>query len=107
MNELEQENAFYEANKDEFRQKYLNKWLLITGNKLWGAYDKIADAAEEALKQDMEPGHFMIHKPADDDMIIEIGPIISTSRPGFDEDAESNSKLTIAKGETIAYSYAY
>lgn len=104
---LEQENAFYEANKIEFREKYLNKWLLITGNKLWGTYDKIADAANEAIKQDMEPGHFMIHKPADDDIVIETGPIIITTNQSEDEDAELNSTMEITKGDKVTYPYAY
>jgi len=103
MNELEQENAFYKANKDEFRQKYLNKWLLITGNKLWGAYESIAEAAKEAIKQDMELGHFMIHRPADDDKEIRISPIITTN---LADDDEPDSEIKISKGEIIAYTYA-
>jgi hypothetical protein len=39
---LEQENAFYIAHQGEFREKYLEKWLVIVGESLWGVYDMFA-----------------------------------------------------------------
>ena len=76
MEELERENAFYGAHRDEFREKYYNKYLLITGETLYGVYDKFAEAAKTAL-ENFDPGKFLIHKPSDEDRIIEINPIIS------------------------------
>ena len=107
MNNLEQENAFYEAHRDEFREKYLNMWLLLSGNKFLGAYENISGAVEEAQRLDLEPGHIMIHKPANDDITMEIGPIISTSIKGYDEDAEANAIVKIVKGKKKVCSYAY
>jgi len=46
---LEQENAFYDAHQAEFKERYLDKWLVITGESLWGVYDKFADAVKDAL----------------------------------------------------------
>ena len=70
---LEQENAFYDAHQAEFREKYLDKWLVITGESLWGVYDRFAEAAKAAMKR-FGQGGFMIHKPADDGKVIHFGP---------------------------------
>ena len=45
---LDRENAYYMAHQAEFRKKYLDKWLVITGESLFGVYDKISDAAKAA-----------------------------------------------------------
>jgi len=68
---LEQENAFYDARQAEFREKYNDKWLVITGESLFGIYDKFADAAKTALAQ-LGSNEFMIHRPSDDGKVIEI-----------------------------------
>jgi hypothetical protein len=47
---FEQENAFYEANKDSLRGKYLGKELVIVGDQLIGAYDNAGTAFAEAVK---------------------------------------------------------
>jgi len=70
---LEQESAFYDAHQAEFHEKYLDKWLVITGESLWGVYDKFVEATKAALGS-LEPGKFMIHKPSDDGKIIYVGP---------------------------------
>ena len=106
MKELERENAYYEAHKAELREKYLHKWLVITGDSLWGVYDKVSEAGKEALKH-FEPGEFMIHRPADDDQIIELGPIISTSNPKYDDTTETKGTITAAKGDKMAFQYAH
>ena len=103
---LERENNFYMANQAEFKKKYLDKWLVIVGESLWGVYDKVSDAGKEALKN-FEPGEFLIHRPADDDTVIEIGPIVSVTRPGDDQEKESNSVTTVLKGKPVALQYAY
>ena len=73
---LERENAFYVTHQDEFREKYPDKQLVISGESLFGVYDTLREAAENALKN-LEPGDFMIHSPANDGMVIEIGPTIN------------------------------
>jgi len=103
---LEQENNFYMTHQTEFKEKYLDKWLVIVGESLWGVYDKVSDAGKAAL-QNFEPGEFLIHRPADDDTIIEIGPIVSVKRDGNNQEDEINSVMTVLKGEPVAIQYAY
>ena len=103
---LERENKFYMAHQAEFKEKYLDKWLVIVGDSLWGVYDKFSDAAREALRNFEPTQEIMIHRPADDDMVIEMGPIASVIRPGIEEDIPE--PVTVAsKGEPIVFQYAY
>ncbi|MDR1316692.1 MAG: hypothetical protein LBK13_07445 [Spirochaetales bacterium] len=46
----EQENAFYEANIDMLRGKYLDKELVIAGNTILGVYDDLGTAVRETVK---------------------------------------------------------
>jgi hypothetical protein len=46
----EQENTFYEANKAQFRQKYLGKELVIVGDEIIGVYDDLDTAVDETKK---------------------------------------------------------
>jgi hypothetical protein len=66
---FEQEKAFCEAHREELREKYPGKHLLIVGDQIIGAYNNVSDAYEEALKT-YQPGHFMLKKvperPEDD-----------------------------------------
>ena len=106
MEELERENAFYEAHRDEFREKYYDKYLLITGEELYGVYDKFADAAKTAL-DNYEPGDFLIHKPSDEDRIIEISPGISVFNPKSKYEKIDKGTITCVEGELKAFSYAW
>jgi len=103
---LERENKFYKAHQVEFREKHLNKWLVIVGESLWGVYDKVSDAGKAAL-QNFEPGEFKIHRPADDDTVIEIGPITSVTRHGEDIEEKSEPAVTVFNSELVAYQYAH
>ena len=102
---LERENDFYMANQAKFKEKYPNQWLVIVGESLWGVFDKFSDAAKEAL-QNFEPGEFLIHKPADDGTVIELGPIVSVTRPDTSE-KNDNSAMIVTKGEMVSIQYAY
>jgi hypothetical protein len=104
MEELKLENAFYMAHKAEFHEKYLDKWLVIVGESLWGVFDKFSDAAKAAF-QNFKPGEFMIHTPSHDDIVINIGPIISCSTDKEDDDIDSVIKTT--EGELVRFQYAY
>jgi hypothetical protein len=77
---FEREKAFYKVHQAEFQEKYPDKWLVITGESLSGVYETLKEAAQAALAQ-FEPGEFMVHSPADDGKVIEIGPIINVRRP--------------------------
>jgi hypothetical protein len=46
----EQENAFYEAHISMFREKYLDKEMVIAGNELLGVYDNLGTALDETVK---------------------------------------------------------
>jgi hypothetical protein len=46
----EQENAFYEANIGMFREKYLDKEVVIAGNEILGVYDDLGTALDETVK---------------------------------------------------------
>jgi len=103
---LEQENAFYDAHQAEFREKYLDKWLVITGGSLWGVYDRIADAAKDAFKS-LEHGKIMIHKPADDGKIIEL-PTMQTKYPdGAKKPKAPLESFYSSGGEPVAFTYPY
>jgi len=102
---LELENRFYKANQAEFREKYSDKWLVIVGESLWGVYDKVSDAGKAAL-QNFEPGEFMVHRPADDNMVIEISPITSITHPSYGQDEDTEHAMTVSQGELVSYPYA-
>jgi hypothetical protein len=55
----EREIEFYEANKLEIREKYLGKQIVISGNKIVGAYDNVGDAYHDTIKT-FPLGTFMI-----------------------------------------------
>ncbi|MDR1786072.1 MAG: hypothetical protein LBR23_06410 [Spirochaetaceae bacterium] len=46
----EQENTFYRANRDRFREKYVGKELVIAGDKIIGVYDDLDSAVDETAK---------------------------------------------------------
>ena len=103
---LEQENAFYDAHQAEFREKYLDKWLVITGGSLWGVYDRIADAAKDAFES-LEPGKIMIHKPSDDGKIIEL-PTVQIRHPnGAKKPEVQRESFYSSGGDPITFTYPY
>jgi len=104
---LERENKFYMKHQAEFKEKYADKWLVIVDESLWGVYEKVSDAAREALQHFESDKEFMIHRPADDDTIIEIGPIVSVTRPGEKQEENVNSVMKTSKGELVVFPYAY
>ena len=92
---LEREKAYYTAHQAEFREKCLDKQLVITGDSLFGVYDTQKEAVKAAMEH-FEPGEFMIHSPADDGRVLEvIGPIIRFRYPE-DEKQKSLPVMTYA-----------
>ncbi len=67
---FETETAFYNAHKQEFRAKYLNKRVVIQNETLKGVYDTDTEAYAEATRT-MRPGTFAIKvvTPTDADEI--------------------------------------
>ena len=71
---LEREYAFYEDNKAEIREKYLDKRIVIVGNKVVATYDDLEEAYLETIKT-YTPGTFMLrHVPVN--VEDEVGHII-------------------------------
>jgi hypothetical protein len=95
---FEHESAFYMVHQAEFQEKYLDKWLVIAGEELFGVFDTIKDAytAAQAHFGDEE---FMLHRPADDGAVIEIGPII-------DDGKKVDGVMKVADGKHMMVTYA-
>jgi len=47
---FEQENKFYEENKDNLRRQYLGKEVVIVDDKVIAAYDDVGTAIRETVK---------------------------------------------------------
>jgi hypothetical protein len=47
---FEQAFAFYETNKLTIREKYLGKQVVISGERILGAYDDLGTAYHETIK---------------------------------------------------------
>jgi len=103
---LERENAFYKAHQAEFRKKYLDKWLVITGESLFGAYDKTTDAVKAVLGK-FAPGEIMIHRPSDDGKVIEIGPRIRAKYPEGDKKPIPRQDMIYSDGSQVSIPYPY
>jgi hypothetical protein len=103
---LEQENVFYKAHQAEFREKYLNKWLVITGRSLFGVYDTTTDAVEATLGK-FEPGKIMIHRPSDDGKVIEIGPRIRAKYPEGSKKPKLRPEMVYSGGDLLQVPYPY
>jgi len=85
---LEREKSFYISNQAEFREKYPDKHLVIVGESLFGIFDSLKEAAEAVLDR-FEPGEFMIHSPANDGKIFEIGPVVKIRYSDKNENPDS------------------
>jgi hypothetical protein len=46
----EKENAFYGTNRDQLREKYPGKEVVIVGNEIIGVYDDLDAAVDETVK---------------------------------------------------------
>jgi len=104
---LEQEKAFYDTHKAEFHEKYLDKWLVITGESLWGVYDKIADAAKAAFGS-LEQGKIMIHRPSDDGKVIFVGPRVHIEYPeGSKKPKPQRETFYSTGGSLVKVAYPY
>ena len=99
---FERETAFYENHKVEFREKYLKKWLVIAGDTLIGAFDRPKDAMLAAQERHLQEGEFMLHRPADDDLVFDFGPMTA----GDEQDMDIGSEMIVTPGEPVVFTYA-
>jgi hypothetical protein len=56
---LEKEQEYYENHKEELREKYAGKEVVIAGETILGVYDTAGEAYKETRKT-VPPGSFMI-----------------------------------------------
>jgi hypothetical protein len=101
---FEQEKAFYAAHQTEFREKYLNKWLVISGDSLYGVYDTAKQAGISAMER-FYPGNFMLHRPADDGKVLVIGPTIKTHCIDGRHPSKPKRVIQVSKGNTVGFGY--
>jgi len=104
---LECENAFYTAHQSEYREKYLYKWLVIAKGSLFGIYNTPKDALTSA-QEHFEDNEFLLRRPVDDDMTLEIGPmgVIRLRRPYDTKKPKSKPVITTSGGELLVIPYA-
>jgi len=104
---LERESIFYDAHQAEFREKYLRKWLVIAGESLFGVYDTPKNALA-AAREHFKDGEFMLHRPANDDMVIEVGPmgVVHLHRPYDPEEPKPKPVITTSSGSLMKFAYA-
>ncbi|MDR1901917.1 MAG: DUF5678 domain-containing protein [Treponema sp.] len=57
----EREEAFYQANKPDLREKYHGKHIVIVGEEIIGVYDDVGTAYHETIKT-VPLGSFMIQE---------------------------------------------
>lgn len=104
---LERENAFYKSHQSEYQEKYLYKWLVIADESLFGVYNTPKDALI-ATQECFNEGEFLLHRPVDDDMTLEVGPmgVVRLNRPHDINKKTSKPTITVSSGEPIAFAYA-
>jgi hypothetical protein len=56
---FEEENRFYQENRETFREKYLGKRVVIVRDKILGVYDSDSEAIAETTKT-MDLGTFCV-----------------------------------------------
>jgi len=57
---LEQETAYYQDNLSTLQERYLRKYVVISGDKIVGDYDSDEQAYAGAMEAKCSPGAFMI-----------------------------------------------
>jgi hypothetical protein len=99
----EQEKAYYASHKAEFHEKYPDKWIVITGNTLWGAFDTSSEAIKN-VAGNLKQGEFMLHKPAHDGNIV----IGKRSNIQLNKKRKKKAKPTIkyTNEELVVFPYA-
>jgi len=104
---LEQESTFYIAHQAEYREKYLYKWLIIAEGGLFGIYDTAGDAVTAAQKR-FRNNEFLLHRPVDDGMTLEVGPmgVVHLHRPYEAKQPRVKATMTATKGELLSIPHA-
>lgn len=59
---LKNEIAYVERKKAELLKDYLNKYIIVQGEKVIGSFDNYTHAAEEGIRLFGPDGNFLIHQ---------------------------------------------
>ena len=104
---LDRESAFYAEHQTEYREKYLHKWLVIAEGALFGVYDTAGDAVTAAQER-FGNNEFLLHRPVDDDMTLEVGPmgVIHLYRPYETRESTAKPTITATKGKLLSIPHA-
>jgi hypothetical protein len=71
---FDREWAYYMENRDEIVQKYRDKYVVISGNRVVAAYDDEDIAFDETVRH-IPPGSFMLHHVTEPEKVIRISPL--------------------------------
>ena len=67
---LEQERAYYKQHEVELLEQYKGRWILLTGDSLYGAYDTQKQAYDAGVNE-LGLGEFMIQEVEDEEKLIQ------------------------------------
>jgi hypothetical protein len=70
---LEKEWNFYEGHHNELVEKYLNKFVVISGDRVVAAYDNEKKAYHDTVKA-IPLGSFMIHRVTEPEEVLRLSP---------------------------------
>ena len=57
---LDKERTYYENNLSTLQKDYLDKYVVISGDQVLGAYESDEEAYAGAIRENCTPGSFMI-----------------------------------------------
>ena len=66
---LEVESQFYEAMREEFVEKYPDRFVLIYGAELIGDFGTMSEAIDMGVRQ-FQAGPFLVRKSGDDELVL-------------------------------------
>ncbi len=75
---LEIEWKFYEDNRDKLVEKYRDKFLVISGDRVIAAYDDENVAFYETVKT-IPLGSFMIHHITEEEEVFQLSPFAANA----------------------------
>ena len=67
---LEQERAYYKQHQFELLEKYKGRWILLTGDSLYGVYDTQKQAYDTGVGK-LGLGKFMIQEVEDEEKLTQ------------------------------------
>jgi hypothetical protein len=74
---LEREQEYYEAHREELREKYAGKEVVIAGETIVGIYDSVGKAWEET-KKTIPAGSFLMKSIPEhpEDEVVALSPFV-------------------------------